>query len=1135
MTDSSRLKEALQSRILVIDGAMGTTLQKMGLTTVDYGGEGFFGCPEHLNLTRPDIIAGIHESYLQAGADIIQTNTFNSTSLDLAQYPPLESKAYQITLAGAKIARQTADRYQSKYKPRFVAGTMGPTNRLLSIMSESSFLQLAQEYKMQAKALVDGGVDYLLLETCQDTLNIKAGVAGIYSLWEELGYSLPVAVSVTVDATGNMLAGQDLSALVNALEHLDLLYLGLNCSMGPEELGKHIMNLAEVSVFPIAFVPNAGIPNAQGEYPSSRIAEVAEELIEKGLINLIGGCCGTTDKDIAQLAKVSQAARPRPFKFRQSLGVSGLELVNLNDLPKPVLIGERANVVGSRAFKELILQDQFHQAGDILKEQVKDGAQIVDVCLANPERDEVKDLDRFLFLTSTKVKVPFMIDSVDTQAVKTALRRLQGKSIINSVNFEDGGKRMKELAELARLYGAALVVGTIDEDKTEGMALTKERKLQIALRAQEYLSGLGFNQEDIIIDPLVFPCATGDEKYLKAAKETIEGIRLIKKHLPRCKCILGVSNVSFGLPPAARDVLNSVFLHHCVLAGLDLAIVNVARLRRYHDLEAQIRLLTEDMLFSPSPDKLKNFIDVFRDKPEYNVALEKKETADLDERIINHIVEGSIKGFKEDLLEKLKETAPLQIINGPLMQGIDRVGKLFYENKLIVAEVLQSAESMRYAIDVLKEFMDKQDVPSKGKMVLATVKDDVHDIGKNLVSIILSNNGFDVIDLGIKVPSEDIIKAVKQHQPDMIGLSALLIRSTQQMAYALQDLSQLGIDIPVIVGGAALSKEFVDKKLQEAYIGPVYYAKDAMQGLKWANEIINRRGENKYIGRSTLPKINFSEPIETPIGPVNSSRNDKVKILSVTPKPMSYQRQTLKTIDLKEVWGYLNWNRFYSRHFGLQPEERVTKKGLRLEKTVDEVKAMALAGEMHLSAVWQFFRANSDGNCIHLYHPQENRILHTFVFPRQAKKGGLCIADYVKPLSANQNTPTDSVCLMAVTSGVGIQQKQQEYKEQGQYLISHTLGALAVDTVEALGTWLHRRVLIEWGLSRVFDSSKGYQGARYSFGMPSCPDLELQKGLFKLLEPEEIGIRLTPSCMMEPEASLTALIVHHPQARYFTV
>ncbi|MEK7753321.1 MAG: homocysteine S-methyltransferase family protein, partial [Acidobacteriota bacterium] len=801
------------------------------------------GCNENLVLTRPDLILNIHRAYLDAGVDVVETNSFGGTALVLAEYG-LEGQTEAINRAAARLARQAADEYSRPGRPRFVAGSMGPTTKAITVTGGVTFAELERYFHDQAQALVAGGADLLLVETCQDTRNTKAALLAIRGLERELAQRVPVMVSGTIEPTGTMLAGQPVDAFWVSVAHAGLLSIGLNCATGPEFMTDHLRTLHELAWTHVSCYPNAGLPNEEGRYletPRSLAAQL-ERFASRGWLNLVGGCCGTTPDHLRAIAEMVQGKPPRRVPGRPTRTFfSGIDLVEAEESNRPLLVGERTNLIGSRIFKNLIAAEKWEEASEIARRQVRNGAHIIDVCLQSSDRDELNDIPPFYEKLIRKVKAPVMIDTTDPAALELALTYCQGKSIVNSVNLEDGEEKFERICPLARTYGAALVVGSIDEDQHQAQAFTRERKLAVAQRAVALLTGkYGIPVEDIIIDPLVFPCATGDENYIGGAVETIQALALVKRSLPGVKTVLGISNVSFGLPPAAREVVNSVFLYHATKAGLDLAIVNTEKLERFASLPPHERRLAEDLLFNTPPPEIAAPAD-WREQTraqkaainQHHIAaiaehfrtatVRQKKQVDLpiDQRLANYIVEGTKDGLIDDLERKRAEgVPPLDIINGPLMAGMNEVGRLFNNNELIVAEVLQSAEAMKAAVAHLEQFMERSETSARGTILLATVKGDVHDIGKNLVEIILSNNGYRVVNLGIRVPPEALIGAFHEHAPDAIGLSGLLVKSAQQMVTTAEDLRTAGIRVPLLVGGAALSEKFTQWKIAPAYAEP---------------------------------------------------------------------------------------------------------------------------------------------------------------------------------------------------------------------------------------------------------------------------------------------------------------------------
>ncbi|HJQ71644.1 MAG TPA: methionine synthase [Blastocatellia bacterium] len=1135
------LKELLAERILVLDGATGTAIQERNLRAEDFGGPHLEGCNENLVFTRPDVVLDIHRGYLNAGADIIETNTFGGTAIVLAEYG-LEVRAREQNEMAARLARQAARELSTSARPRFVAGSMGPTTKAISVTGGVTFEQLIDAFHDQAAGLVAGGADLLIVETQQDTRNVKAALIGIGRVFDELGVRVPVMVSGTIEATGTMLAGQTAEAFATSLMHADLLSIGLNCATGPEFMTDHIRSIAAMAETRVSCIPNAGLPNEEGIYLETpeTFAATIERFVDHGWLNLVGGCCGTTSAHIRKLSQMVEGKRPRVYQKHHRTLFSGIDFVEASDDQRPLIVGERTNEVGSRKFKRLITEEKYEEAAEIARQQVKGGAQICDVNLQNADRDELYDIDRFYDRMIRLVKAPIMIDTTDPVSIERSLTYCQGKSIINSINLEDGLEKFERVTPLARKYGAALIVGCIDEDKEQAQAITRERKLEIARRSYRLLTeDYGIRPEDIIFDPLVFPCATGDQNYVGSAVETIEGVRLIKQEIPHAKTVLGISNVSFGLPDAGREVLNSVFLYHCTKAGLDLAIVNSEKLERYASIPDEERRLAEDLLWNRGDDPIARFAAHFRAA----TSRVKKTTADLplDERLAAYIIEGTKEGLIADLDLKLKEAAPLDIINGPLMAGMAEVGRLFNNNELIVAEVLQSAEAMKAAVSHLERFMEKSADSLRGRIILATVKGDVHDIGKNLVDIIMSNNGYDVINLGIKVPPEALIQAVREHSPDAIGLSGLLVKSAQQMVITANDLKDAGVALPLLVGGAALSDRFTRTKIAPAYSNTVVYANDAMSGL----DILNRLMDPKARARLEAELLD-KDLAATPVTPQalaaeTDRRSSKISLDVPIPPVEDLSRHVEQVSDLDEVWSYINPQMLYGRHMGLRGRfndliAAGDRRARELEEKIERVKEECRRGAMTVRVVWQFFEAESEGNRLHVFaggrEPAE-----TFVFPRQRKEDGVALSDLVLP----PNPGRDHIAMFATTAGEGIRELAEAAKREGEYLRSYALQALALETAEAAAEWLHARLRAMWGfadpgnLSRQAIFQARYRGKRYSFGYPACPDLESQAGLFRLLRPEEIGIELTEGFMMEPEASVSALVFHHPDATYFSV
>ena len=1153
MSTSSRINElklALAQRLLVMDGAMGTAIQNKNLGPNDFGGEEYEGCNEYLIITKPDVIKDIHQSYLQAGADIIETNTFGGTPVVLAEYH-LAHEARRINKEGAALALEAALAESTPEKPRFVAGSMGPTTKTISVTGGITFEELANDYHIQASGLIEGGVDVLLLETSQDTLNVKAGLEGIDRAFAELGIQVPVAVQGTIEPMGTLLAGQDAEAFYTSLAHRDLLWIGINCATGANFMTDHIRTLSSLSKFPVACLPNAGMPDEDGNYNETpeNMAETVGRFAESGWVNIVGGCCGTVSEHIKLLSEMAEGKTVRSVNEIPDSRVSGIESLLIDDDVRPVIVGERTNVLGSRQFRRLIKEGSFEEAAEVVRRQVRNGAHILDVCLQDPDRDESADVAEFLDLVTKKVKAPIMIDSTDASVIELALTKLQGKSIINSINLEDGEERFQSVVPLAKRYGASLVVGCIDDDKEQAQAITKERKLEVAIRSATLLTEkYGIPIEDIVFDPLVFPVGTGDENYVGSGAETIEGVRLIKKALPGVKTVLGISNVSFGLPAAGREVLNSVFLYHCVQAGLDMAIVNSEGMERYATIPEEERKLAEDLIWFSGEDPVAAFADHFREKAP-KASSEERLNLPLDERLALAIIEGSKEGLAEDLDEALTGRTPLEIINGPLMDGMAEVGRQFNANQLIVAEVLQSAESMKFSVSHLEPHMEQADSAVKGKVVLATVKGDVHDIGKNLVEIILGNNGYQVINLGIKVPPEELISAVKEHKPDMVGLSGLLVKSAKMMVETAQDFSQAGITTPVLVGGAALSNRFTRLRIAPEYDGMVAYAPDAMSGLALANTIQDADERAQLI-------TTFDEEVEEMLAADEASREGgsepgedvppaQVRHDFDIPNPPDLRLHVINDHPLEDIFPLINPQMLYVRHLGYKGRfaddlESGVQSAIDLRDSVRNVEDLMLAqANIKANAVFKFFPANSDGQQILVHGSEDRKSSEKFYFGRQSQRDGLCLADYLLPQSSGQ---ADYLGMFLVSIGTGVRKLAETLMADGQFLNSHILSALALESAEAFAELLHQQMRQMWGYGDKPGTTPQdlfrtqYRGKRFSFGYPACPRLEDQEQLFRLLDVStNLDVELTEGFMMDPESSVSALVFHHPDAKYFNL
>jgi 5-methyltetrahydrofolate--homocysteine methyltransferase len=1146
-----KLKQLLEQRILIVDGAMGTAIQALELSAKDFGGEESEGCNEILNITKPELISGIHRTYLETLPDIVETNSFGSTPLVLNEFG-LGSQAYDISRAASLIAREATSKFETAEKLIFVAGSMGPTTRAISVTGGITWDELVEHYHIQAKGLIDGGADFLLLETAQDTLNVKAGLAAIDRLSREMNMVVSVAVQSTIEVMGTMLGGQDIESFYNSLAHRDLLWIGINCSTGPSFMRDHVRTLSQLSRFPIAVIPNAGLPDEDGIYNEEpeALASTLESFIDEGWVNVLGGCCGTTPDHIKHMIKMSQNRPTRVPVIRNETFVSGLEPFVIDDSTRPVLVGERTNVLGSRKFKRLIAEGNWEAGAEIGRNQVRDGAQVLDICLQDPDRDETIDVSTFLECLNGRVKVPLMLDTTDSNVLKEALKRTPGKSIINSINLEDGEDRLRIIVPIIKEFGAAVVVGCIDDNRTQGQAITKERKLSIAKRVFKLLTEkYDISPHDIIFDPLVFPIGTGDSNYVRSGIETIEGLTLIKEAFPAAKTILGISNVSFGLPTAGREVLNSVFFYHCVKAGLDMAIVNSQQLRRYASIPQDERKLAEDLIWARGENSIAAFANHFR-----NILPTKtheiRKTLPLNERISSCIVDGSKEGLFRDLDEALISSTALEIVNGPLMDGMDEVGRLFGKNELIVAEVLTSAGAMKAAVSYLEPHMDKDATENRGKILLATVKGDVHDIGKNLVDIIFTNNGFAVINLGIKIPPRELIAAFYKHKPDVIGLSGLLVKSAQMMVETVHEFKEAKIEIPIIVGGAALTNRFTRLRIAPEYSGLVVYAGDAMNGLSSMNTL-------RDPGKLKTLKFRLDQETDQMVADdqfkrlqtMTKGRAERPKTIiervKELPQPPDLRLHTIDDHDLSEIFRYINPVMLYVRHLGYRGKfedalKNREKKALELWSKVREIENVMLTRpDIRARAAYKFFRAASVEDDLLILSPNGEDVLSRFQFGRQEEGEGLCISDYVSPLALGKH---DYIGSFVTTIGPGVRDLANDWMKKGEYLNSHVLQAIALESAEAFAELLHKRMRNMWGfgdsaniaIQDVFKAK--YRGSRYSFGYPACPRLEDQAQIWQLLNPEEtLGVNLTEEFMMDPEGSVSALVFHHPMAKYFSL
>ena len=1147
--------DQLNHGVLIADGAMGTAIHARDLPL-----DAFLeleGCNEILNVTRPDVIRDIHESFLAVGCDCIETNAFGASAVVLSEYG-IADRVRELNLAAARIAREAADAWSTPAQPRYVLGNLGPGTKLPSL-GHIEFETLASYYQEQALALGDGGVDALLVETCQDILQTKAALAGIDAACRDFGSRLPVLVQITMETTGTMLMGTEIGAALTAILGYDIQAFGLNCATGPEPMDEHLRYLQENSPLPISVMPNAGLPrmvDGQAYFPlqPSELAEWHYRFVTERGARLLGGCCGTTPEHLKQVVEKVRGAAPKERNVTFEPSVASLyQRVTVAQENSFLIVGERCNTTGSKRFRELLEAGDLDGMLQTAKEQVRHGAHVLDVCVDYVGRNGPEDMTNVIRRFATEVTVPLVIDSTELPVIEAALRLLGGKATINSVNLENGLERPARLFPLARRFNAAVVALTIDE---EGMARTADRKVEIARRIYDLaVDDYGFDPHNLWFDCLTLPVSTGIAEDRRNAAETIEGVRRIKAACPGSFAILGVSNVSFGLTPAARHVLNSVFLHECQESGLDAAIVHAGRIMPLYRIDDDQRQAALDLLYDRSEVALTAFIKLF-DGAEAQQHDGPREALPLEEELQRRIVEGDRVELAALLDQALEQYEPLAIINDHLLAGMQTVGELFGSGQMQLPFVLQSAEVMKSAVGYLEPHMAKSGGNrSKGTMVLATVKGDVHDIGKNLVDIILSNNGYSVVNLGIKQPVSTIIDAALEHGADAIGLSGLLVKSTLVMRDNLEELNRRGLDyFPVILGGAALTRSYVEGELRELYQGRVDYAQDAFEGLALMQQVCDptarqqrrvQMRERYAAGGAAAP---VAKPADEPAAATTEvrveTRRSEVATEVALPTPPFRGTRVHTEFDLRQVFSYVNPLALYGGQYRLRRrgtesrEEWWARIG---EDTVPQIEALQeqilKAGWFQPQAVWGYFPANADGNDLIVYG-DDDRERGRFSFPRQADRRRLCIADYFRPVESGER---DVLALQLVTLGDRVAPREQELFESDQYTDYLFLHGLAVETTEALAELVHQEVRRELGLAAADAPEvtglfrQEYRGARYSFGYPACPELADQVLLCELLEPGRIGVSLSEEYQLVPEVSTSAVVTHHPEAAYFSV
>jgi 5-methyltetrahydrofolate--homocysteine methyltransferase len=1187
---SNSFLDILKEKIVVFDGATGTHLQGQNLTADDFGGERFNGCNEYLVVTKPSAVENVHRDYLDAGCDVIETNSFGGTNIVLAEYG-LGDLAYDLNFKAATIARNVASGYSQKGQPRFVAGSMGPTTKLPSL-GHITFKEMAAAYQVQARALIEGGVDLLSVETCQDLLQIKAALYGIFESFRASGKRVPLVVSVTIETMGTMLLGTEIAAALAAIEPFDVDVIGMNCATGPKEMSDHVRVLSTSSPKPIIVMPNAGLPENIGgkaHYHLSppELSKYLSHFVKDLGVQVVGGCCGTTQEHIRQLVEAVGSLSPMPRKFEFVPGASSLyQAVPFQTDPPPILIGERTNANGSKQFREFLVKEDWEGMVAMGRDQVREQAHMIDVCVAYAGRNEVADMRELITRFNTQISIPLVLDTTEPPVIEEALQRIGGKSIVNSINLEDGEERLARVVRLCKQYGAAVIALTIDES---GMAKTAQAKLVVARKIYELAVGkYDMKPHDLIFDMLTFTLGSGEEEFRRSGLETLEGIRLVKREFPGVHTSLGVSNVSFGLSPALRHALNSVFLHFAVEAGLDMAIVHASKIMPLFKIDERGRELCRQLIFDERKfegetegvnrhciyDPLTELMAYYSGHKTADKAKTETRGGTIEERLKNRVIDGNKVGLQPDLDEALKHIPALDIINIVLLDGMKVVGELFGSGQMQLPFVLQSAEVMKSAVSYLEPFMDRKEGSQKGTLVIATVKGDVHDIGKNLVDIILTNNGYKVVNLGIRCPIETMLQAAHEHNADAIGMSGLLVKSTLVMKENLEVMNERNLKTPVILGGAALTKRYVDGDLRPLYKGNVYYANDAFDGLRYMEDILNGRGQSGSAEKVILADRESLVGADAKIALALEAQSAKARTENSTiaptggrssvrtdvpvPAPPFWGSKIVKDLSLDEVFKYINETALIRGQWRLVRGTMSESEYQRIleEQVLPEYRSLQEQVKRHQllipQVVYGYFPCQSEGNDLIVYHPpseKSNNLQSTirnpqseewlrFTFPRQTDDRHLCIADYFASVDSGK---MDVLACHVVTVGRRASEHSKALYDANSYKNYLYFHGLSVESAEALAELWHKRIREDLGIAgddsphikRLF--SQGYQGSRFSFGYPACSRLEDQVKLFELLRPERIGVYLTEEFQMEPEQSTSAIIVHHPEARYFTI
>jgi 5-methyltetrahydrofolate--homocysteine methyltransferase len=1167
----AHLLDVLRDRVLLCDGGTGARVQGMTLD-IERDYLGHENCTEILNKSRPDLVRELHRSYLQAGSDLIQTNTFGGSPITLGEFG-LQDIAYDLNKTAAGLARDAVAEFKDG-RDRFVLGSIGPGTKLPSL-GHIDYQTLEDALTLQSKGLLDGGVDGILIETCQDPLQIKAAVNGVKRARAETGRApgskneAPIFVQVTVETTGTLLVGADIAAAATIIHALDVPVIGLNCATGPQEMAEHVKFLAESWPGMISIQPNAGLPElveGRTHYPlgAQELAKWLERFMLEDGINLLGGCCGTDTAHIAALDAMLKShaeggLRPKPRKRTPIWVPSVASLYNQVPLRQEnayLSIGERCNANGSRKWRELQERGDWEGCVAMGREQVKEGSHALDICTAFVGRDEVKEMNEVVSRMRGSVTAPLVIDSTELPVLEAALKLYGGKPIINSINFEDGEAPAEARMKLARKYGTAVVALTIDE---KGMAKDVDRKVAIAERLVDFACGkFGLPQSDLLIDPLTFTIATGNEDDRKLGLWTLEGIERLRAELPDVQLILGLSNISFGLNPPARHVLNSVMLDHASKRGLTGAILHHSKIMPLHKIPEEEAKIAEDLIFDrrrPGYDPLQAFMALFEKRTAGEKTVKKRADA-VEERLKNRIVDGDKQGLVEDLDQAMKSYKPLDIINTHLLDGMKVVGDLFGSGKMQLPFVLQSAETMKAAVGHLEKFMERIDGQQRGTIVLATVKGDVHDIGKNLVDIILTNNGYKVINLGIKQPIASILGAVKEHKAQAVGMSGLLVKSTVVMRENLAEMTREGLDIPVLLGGAALTRKYVEEECVDSYgAGRVAYARDAFDGLDLMEKVVTGKFDT-HVGEAKAKRASRPSNTKRTLGtasqprvmrPVDfeeiKTRRAELAAAVPVPAPPFWGARVLERVPLKALVPFLNETMLYQFQWGFRKAGKslAEYKAWANAEVKPIMRRMLEASEkddiLRPQAIYGFWRCYSEGDSVVLFDDKEKEVAR-FTFPRQAREGGLCIADFFRDSTANE---FDVIGLQVVTMGQHASEVAREWFADNRYQDYLYLHGLGVEMAEALAEYTHKRVRGELGFGADDDRDmdkmlkQGYRGSRYSFGYPACPNLADQTQLLALLGAERIGVQMSDEDQLHPEQSTSAIICHHPQAKYFSV